>query len=399
MHFQFGDKEEALRSEIREFVKQELPPGWILGPLTEDSQDEDWEFAMSISKKLSQKGWLTMAWPKEYGGMGASLWEQVVFREEAGYWGIPGITMGVGGVDWVGPSLILYGSEEQKKKHLPLIASGEPDGVWCTGYSEPNAGSDFANIRTKAIRDGDEYVVNGQKIWTSAAHRSRWMWLAAVTDPEEPKRHKRISILIVDMKSEGLTVNPIINYAGYHSFNEVFFDDVRVPAENLVGQENRGWYQLMSSLAHERGSLAPGGCGFSRRILEELVQYTKDNGLIKNPEIRHKLADRAIEIESQRILVYQTIWKISKGQVPVYEPARDKVLNDWIFERLAMTGMELLGLYSQSDPQSRDTRWKKLKGSIEVLYWIFPGISIAAGTDEIQKNIIAMFGLGLPKSK
>lgn len=398
MDFQFGEKEEALRKEIREFVKQELPPGWIRNALAEESTDEAWAFTLSISKKLSEQGWLTMAWPKEYGGMGASLWEQLVFREEAGYWGIPGVTMGVGGVDWVGPSLILYGSEELKKTHLPLIASGEQDGVWCTGYSEPNAGSDFANIRTKAIKDGDEYVVNGQKIWTSAAHRSRWMWLAAVTAPEEPKKHKRISILIVDMKSPGLTVNPIINYAGYHFFNEVFFDDVRIPAENLVGEENRGWYQLMSSLAHERGSIAPGSCGLNKRMLDELVHYVKGTDLINNPEVRNKLADRAIEIEAQKVLVYQTIWKMSKGQVPFYEPARDKVFNDYIFERLSMTGLEILGLYSQMDPQSEDEKWKKLKGSFETMYWLFPGMSIAGGTDEIQKNIIAMFGLELPKS-
>jgi alkylation response protein AidB-like acyl-CoA dehydrogenase len=398
MDFQFGDREEALRREIRDFVKQELPPGWLRNALGEESRDEDWAFTLSISKKLSEKGWLTMTWPKEYGGMGASLWEHLVFREEAGYWGIPGVTMGVGGVDWVGPSLILYGTDEQKKKFLPQIASGEANGVWCTGYSEPNAGSDFANIRTRAILEGDAYVVNGQKIWTSAAHRSRWMWLAAVTAPQEPRKHKRISILVVDMKSEGVTVNPIINYAGYHFFNEVFLDDVKVPAENLVGEENRGWYQLMSSLAHERGSIAPGSCGFNQRILDELIQYTKKTGLIKNPELRHKLADRAIEIHSQKVLVYQTIWKMSKGQVPVYEPARDKVFNDWISERLSMTGMEILGLYSQSDPQSQDTRWKKIKGAIEVMYWFFPGLAIAGGTGEIQKNIIATFGLELPRA-
>ena len=142
MDFQLGHKEETLRREIREFVREELPPGWFLFMFEEESRDDDWEFALTISKKLAQKGWLTLSWPKEYGGMGASLWEQMVFKFEAGYWGIPGIGMGVGGVDWIGPPLIIYGSEEQKKRYLPLIASGEPDGVWCTGYSEPDAGSD-----------------------------------------------------------------------------------------------------------------------------------------------------------------------------------------------------------------------------------------------------------------
>ncbi len=398
MHFQFGEKEEALRREIREFVKEEFPPGWITFMLEEESRDEDWDFAMSIAKKLSQKGWLTMSWPEEYGGRGASIWEQVVFREEAGYWGIPGVGMGVGGVDWVGPSLMLYGTEEQKRKYIPLIASGEADGVWCTAYSEPNAGSDFANIRTKAVRDGDEYVINGHKIWTSAAHRARWMWLAAVTDPGASKKHKGISIFVVDMKSKGLTVNPLISYTGYHIFNEVFFDDVRISKDTLVGEENRGWYQLMSALAYERGSIGPTSYGFNRRILDELVQYAKGTGAFQNPEIRHKLADRVIDLETQKMLLYHTAWRLEQGSTVIYEPSRDKVLNDLVTERLAITGTELLGAYSQMDSLHRNSRWTKLKGCVESMYWLFPGVSIAAGTDEIEKNIIGQFGLGLPKS-
>ena len=398
MHFQFGEKEEALRREIREFVKEEFPPGWITFMLEEESRDEDWDFAMSIAKKLSQKGWLTMSWPEEYGGRGASIWEQVVFREEAGYWGIPGVGMGVGGVDWVGPSLMLYGTEEQKRKYIPLIASGEADGVWCTAYSEPNAGSDFANIRTKAVRDGDEYVINGHKIWTSAAHRARWMWLAAVTDPEASKKHKGISIFVVDMKSKGITVNPLISYTGYHIFNEVFFDDVRISKDTLVGEENRGWYQLMSALAYERGSIGPTSYGFNRRILDELVQYAKGTGAFQNPEIRHKLADRVIDLETQKMLLYHTAWRLEQGSTVIYEPSRDKVLNDLVTERLAITGTELLGAYSQMDSLHRNSRWTKLKGCVESMYWLFPGVSIAAGTDEIEKNIIGQFGLGLPKS-
>jgi len=398
MDFKFSEREEALKREIREFAKEELPPGWLTVMLEEESRDEDWEFAMSISKKLSEKGWLTMSWPEEYGGKGASLWEQLVYLEEAGYWGIPGTMMGVSGVAWVGPSLMMYGSKEQKEKYLPLIASGEPDGVWCTGYSEPNAGSDFASIQTRAIKDGDEYVINGQKTWTSAAHRARWCWLAAVTDPNAPKKHQRISIFIVDMRSEGVTVNPLVNYAGYHIFNEVFFDDVRVPTYNLVGKENRGWYHLMTSLAYERSSLGPSGYGYNKRILDELVRYAKETNLLQKSEIRRKLADMAIEIEMQRMLVNQTTWKMDKGEMLTYEPSRDKVFNDKVQERLAIIGTEILGAYSQVDPLHRDSRWTKINGCVEGLYWLFPGISIAAGTDEIERNIIGQFGLGLPKS-
>ena len=398
MDFRSGEKEETLRKEIREFVKEELPSGWLTAMLEEESRDEDWAFAMSIAKKLSKRGWLTMSWPKEYGGKGASLWEQAIYLEEVGYWGIPGTSMGVSGVAWVGPSLVLFGTDEQKEKYLPQIASGEPDGVWCTGYSEPDAGSDFANIRTTAIREGDEYVINGQKIWTSAAHRARWMWIAAVTDPDAPKKHQGISTIVVDMKSEGITVNPLVNYTGYHIFNEVFLDEVRVPCENLVGEENKGWYQLMRSLGYERGSVGVGAFGYGKRILDELIMYARETGLFQNPEIRHKLADRAIEIETSKMLAYQTIWKMSKNVIPVYEPSRDKVFNDIVTERLAITGTEIMGAYSQLDPLNRDSRWTKLKGCVEGLYWLFPGISIAAGTDEIERNIIAQFGLKLPKS-
>ena len=152
---------------------------------------------------------------------------------------------------------MLNGSEEQKKKYIPLIATGEPDGVWCTGYSEPNAGSDFANVQTRAVRDGNCYTLNGQKVWTSCAHRARWCWLAVRTDPKAPKKQHGITLLIMDMKSPGITIRPLYNHAGYHSFNEVFFDNVKVPVENVVGEENRGWYYLMQALSFERHTAFP----------------------------------------------------------------------------------------------------------------------------------------------
>jgi len=400
VEFKFSEKEEKLRGDIRKFAKEELPPDWIGLGLTEESRDEDWEYAMSIAKKLSQRGWLTMAWPKEYGGRGASPWEQLVYNEEVGYWGIPGTMMGASGVAWVGPSLILFGSEEQKRKYLPIIASGEPDGVWCTGYSEPDAGSDFANIQCRAVKKGGKYVINGQKIWTSCAHRAKWCWLAARTKFNIDKKHHGISLFIVDMKSPGITVNPLMNYAGHHIFNEVFFDDVRVPASNLVGEEGRGWYHLMQALVHERGGTAPMGVGSLRRLLDELVQYVKETQhegkpLSQNPIIRQKLADRAIELETLRMFACETTWKMSQGVIVVYEPSRDKAFGSQALERLAITGTEILGAYSQVDP---DSRWAKIKGSIQHIYLLFPGASIAGGTDDIERNIIGQFRLGLPRS-
>jgi len=400
MDFQIEEKAEALRREIKEFARTELPEDWAVGMFEEESKDEDWAFAMSISKKLARRGWLTMAWPKEYGGGGASHWEQFVYGEESGYWSIPGTSMGIGAIGWVGPSLMLNGSEEQKKKYIPLIASGEPDGVWCTGYSEPNAGSDFANVQTSAVRDENSYMVNGQKVWTSCAHRARWCWLAVRTDPNATKKQHGISLLIVDMKSPGITVRPLLNHAGHHSFNEVFFDNVMVPVENLVGVENRGWYYLMQALSMERHTSFPLFLGTFRRIYDELILYanaTMEDGkpISQNPLIRHRFAEMALDIEMIKMLTYEITWKADQGIIPLYEASRNKAFGDRLLERFSVLGMQILGSYSQI---AADNRWTRLKGRLHSLYLTFPGIASAGGTSEIQKNIMGQFKLGLPRS-
>jgi len=399
MDFRLGEKELALKEEIRKFAEAELPPDFVRNTVI-DGEFQDFEFEISMSRKLAQRGWLAMSWPEKYGGRDASLLEQTIYEMEIAYWGIPGAWMGISGTQWVGPCLMMFGTEEQKERYLPLIASGEKDGVWCTCYSEPNAGSDFANIRTRAVRDGDGYIVNGQKVWTSAAHRARWCWLAARTDFNAPKKHRGISILIVDMKSPGVTVNPILNYYGRHHFNEVFFDNVSVPASNLIGEENKGWYYLMQSLAFERRSLAPTTYGACKRILEDLAGYagqTEYEGrlLSKSPLVRAKLADLAIDLEALKMFAFQLAWRISLGQIPTYESSRNKVMSDELTKRVAITGAEILGIYSQVDP---DSGWAKLDGAIQGTYLGFPGQAIAAGTAEIEKSIIAQFRLGLPKS-
>ena len=399
MDFRLGEKELALKEEIRKFAEAELPPDFVRNTVI-DGEFQDFEFEISMSRKLARRGWLAMSWPQKYGGRDASLFEQTVYEMEIAYWGIPGAWMGISGIQWVGPGLMMVGTEEQRHKYLPLIASGEKDGVWCTCYSEPNAGSDFANIQTRAVRDGDHYIVNGQKVWTSAAHRARWCWLAARTDSSAPKKHRGISILIVDMKSPGVTVNPILNYYGRHHFNEVFFDNVRVPASNVVGEENKGWYYLMQSLAFERRSLAPTTYGACKRILEDLARYagqTEREGrlLSESPLVRAKLADLAIDLEALKMFAFQLAWRISLDQIPTYESSRNKVMSDELTKRVAITGAEILGMYSQVDP---DSEWAKLDGAIQGAYLGFPGQAIAAGTAEIEKSIIAQFRLGLPKS-
>ncbi len=399
MDFRLGEKEKSLIEEIAQFAKKELPEGFVGAHLI-DQEFQDFEFEISMSRKLAQKGWLVMSWPKEYGGQGASLMEQTVYEMEVAYWRIPGAWMGISGTQWVGPCLMLFGTEEQRKKYLPLIASGERDGVWCTGYSEPNAGSDLANLQTRAVREGDYYIINGQKVWTSKAHHARWCWLLARTDPAASKKHRGLSLFIVDMKSPGVTVNPILNYYGRHHFNEVFFDNVKVPASNLVGEENRGWYHLMQALAFERRSVAPLAYGSSRRLLEELVNYSKETMyggklLSQNPDIRHKLAEMAIDVEVVKLFAFQFAWRVTQGAIPVYESSRNKIMGDDVLRRLAISGAEILGVYSQVDPNSK---WAKLNGVIQGAYLGFPGNMIAAGTAEVEKSIIAQFKLGLPKS-
>jgi len=400
MDFSLGYKEEALRREVREFAEREIPQAFIASFLDEESRDDDWAFSLSISKKLADRGWLAMGWPQKYGGRGAAHLEQMVFAMEAAYCGVPGLSMGVSGTGWVGPSLMLYGNEEQRRKYLPLIASGSPDGIWCTGYSEPNSGSDFASIRTSAVRQGDEYIVNGQKVWTSCAHRARWCWLAVKTGLNGGRPQDGISLLIVDMRSRGITVNPLLNYSGEHIFNEVFFDNLHVPAVNLVGEENRGWYQLMKSLAYERHSFCGQSYGAARRLLDALARFARETSrsgrrLADDPAIRHRLASLAVELETLKMFAYEIACKLDEGNMPVYEASRNKSVADHLLEELALAGADVLGACSQIE---RHSRLAKLNGLIQRQYLLSPGTAIAAGTDEIEKNIIGKFKLGLPKS-
>ncbi len=397
MDFLFGEKEERFRSEIQEFAKENLPKNHIGHMFEEEHDDKSWDFAMSMAKKLAEKKWLVMSWPEQFGGSGASPWERVVFGEEVSYWGIPGLGMGVSGTAWVGPTLMLIGTPEQQEKYLPPIAAGEDDGVWCTGYSEPDSGSDLASLQTRGEKVGDEYVINGQKVWTSCAHRARWMWLICRTNPNTEKKHEGLSIIIVDMKSEGLTVSPLKNFAGGHVFNEVFFKDVRVPVENLVGKENDGWNQLMLALSFERGT-GIAFCATARRKFDELVEYVKEAGLMKKPEIRQKLADLAIDLEATRLLAYEPVYMAEHGIPGIHQSSRDKANIDNLQEKLSRIGTEILGAYAQLDILHRDSKWTKMDGAFEYLYYYTAGLALAAGTTQVQKNIVGQFGLQLPRS-
>ncbi len=391
MDFRFTPEEEAFRDEIREFLRKELPPNWeeMFDVETAEGSDAQWDFALQFQRKLAKRRWLALAWPPEYGGMGAPIMHQVIFNEEMAYNRAPlAFNMGVA---WVGPALMIYGTDWQKQRFLPAIASGEE--IWCTLYSEPGAGSDLASLQTRAVLEGDEWVINGQKIWTTYAHRADWGYLAARTDPDAPK-HKGISVFLVPMKAPGITVQPLINMAGQHGFNQVFFDNVRIPKDYLVGEVNRGWYQVAVALDFERSSIS--GVARSQRLWEDLIGFARqERWLTSNrPQVRLRLAEIGVEIEVGKYLSYRVASLQQAGKIPNYEASIAKLYSSELGQRLARTGMQLLGLYGQLHSRSP---WTRLKGRIERYYLTSVAETIGGGTSEVQRNVIATRGLGLPR--
>jgi alkylation response protein AidB-like acyl-CoA dehydrogenase len=297
------------------------------------------------------------------------------------------------------PTLLASGNEEQKQQHLPPIAHGEM--MWCQGWSEPNAGSDLASLKTKAVRDGDYYVVNGQKAWTSGAHRARWCFMLARTDPEQP-RHRGLSFFLVDMKTPGIKLRPVRAMNGTYMFNEMFFDDVKVPKENMVGDENRGWYVSLMTMNFERSSI--GFMAEAKRNLEELIEFckeTKRDGqrLSDQPVVRSLLAQVVIEVEVGLALSYKVAWLQGKGEAFVIPAAiagcAGKVYGSELGQRLAYAGSRILGLYGQVKAGSK---WTPLKGRFESSYQECVSMNMGGGTSEIMRNVIAMRGLEMPRS-
>ena len=390
MDFRFGEKEEKLREELRAFLKEQLGEPRD-GRLPGASDEEEFEFAQQFNRELAKRGWIAPAWPKEYGGLGASIFEQMVFNEELGYWGAPDTGTRGFGVGMIGPTLIIHGTEEQKKKYLPKITSGEH--IWCQGYSEPGAGSDLASLQTRAVRDGDYYIVNGQKIWTSGGHRANQMFALVRTDPDAPK-HRGITFLIIDdiKNTPGITIRPLINMANRHHFNEVFFEDVRVPVSNRVGEENRGWYVGMTLLDFERSGI--GTTGAQRRTLERLTEWVRN----AHPDVRrvhrYKLADFVIANNVGRYLGYRIGWIQSQGRVPNYEASVIKIFQSELGQRIYNWAVNMLGLSGQLIPEEARA---PMGGMIPENYLLSVPTTIYSGTNEIQRNIIATRGLGLPR--
>lgn len=395
MDFAVSAEEKGLREEIRAFAQKELPLEFWKGAysmLENQYSEEFWPTTRAMALKLGEKNWLAPHWPKAYGGEGAPYAKYLICQEELIYCGVPATDMGVGGISWIGPSLMHFGNEAQKKRHLPKLAKGET--FWCTAYSEPNSGSDLASLTCRAVARDDNYVINGQKIWTSAGYVADWCWLAARTRTEG-KRHQGISLLMVDMKSKGITVRPIIGMGGKITFSEIFFDDVCVPKENLVGEENWGWNYVITALASERV-----GCGImftaiTRRMLDDLVMLVRERpSLASDPLVRNKVAEMAIEVEVGRMLTYRAAWLQSKSLPASYEGPMSKLYTSELSQRLAKTGMQILGLFGQL---YEDSKYAFLNGSIAHTYLTSIGNTLLAGTSEIERNVIATIGLGLPR--
>ncbi len=391
MDYRFAPEEEAFRTEVREFLRAEMPPDWDYEPF--ELTEETWPEARTFTKKLAAKGWVAPAWPVEYGGLALGFMKQVVLSEELAYHRVPNTSLI--GVTYAGPTLIVYGNEEQKKQFIPGITSG--DIIWCQGYSEPNAGSDLASLETRAVKDGDDYVINGTKVWSSNAHKANWCFFLARTDQDAPK-HKGISYFICPMDLPGISVRPLVNMANEHSFNEIIFEDVRVPRKWLVGEENRGWYIGMTTLDFERSNIS--SASSYRRTFDQLVGYVREQGAGggslngKDGTVKMKLADLAVENQVGRYLSYRVADMQSRGQIPNYESSAAKVYHSEYGQRLSRAGINIMGMYGTLEEESKHAR---LRGRFARNYVTSIGVTIAAGTSEIQRGIIAQRGLGLSR--
>jgi alkylation response protein AidB-like acyl-CoA dehydrogenase len=390
LDFSFSPEEEAFRQEVAAFLEKEAPVAYRQKRVTffDTSSQPDWIAQhRRLAEKLGEKGWLSLHWPEEYGGRGKSPFYRLILREELSRYHAPGYdSIGCG---IVAPALLLKGSEAQKKRHLAGIASGRV--MWCETLSEPNHGSDLAAIETFAREEADAFVVNGQKIWTTNAHFADWDALIARTDRAASPNYRGLTFFLVNMKTPGITVNPIINMAGHHEFNEVFFEDVRIPKENIVGGLNQGWYVVMSLLDYERTSDTI--YAVAATYLSDLEEYAHEQNLL-DPVMKNRLARFKADCEVARLLHYRVAWMQSRGMVPDYESAMSNMYGFELHQRISEFGMELAGPFGQLAERSA---LAPIFGRISSCYLRSFGYSLEQGTSEIDRDVIARRGLGLPR--
>ncbi len=399
MDINYTPEELAFRDEVRAFLDEKLPKE--IASKVKKNQHLGKEDTIRWQKILNEQGWLALHWPKEYGGTGWSPIQKHIFEEECAEAGAP--TVLPFGVNMVAPVIIKFGTQEQKDYYLPRILRS--DDWWCQGYSEPGAGSDLAGLKTRAVRDGDHYIVNGQKTWTTLGQHANMIFCLVRTDPDA-KKQEGISFLLIDMeKSEGITVRPLITLDGEHEVNEVFFDDVKVPVENLVGEENKGWTCAKYLLTFERTGIA--GVGSSKAALAHLKQVAREqqvNGkpLIEEPHFRSRLADVEMELMSLEMTNLRTVAAAEAGGVPGAESSFLKIMGTELRQEITDLFRRAAGPHALpflpeqlAGDFDGETVGPEFAGSVASRYFNFRKLSIFGGSNEIQKNIISKMILGL----
>ncbi len=388
MDLSYSTEEASFRDEIRAWLEKNLPADLLRDKTGEDGHLTR-EDLLRWHRILAKQGWVAPAWPKEWGGTGWNVVQRYIFEEELGYSGAPPLMPF--GLSMCAPVLLRFGTEAQKKRFLPRIYNGED--FWCQGYSEPGSGSDLASLKTKAIRDKDHYVVNGQKIWTSYAHFADWIFCLVRTDPTLEKKQDGISFLLIDMKTPGVKVQPLILMDGGHSVNEVFFDDVRVPAENLVHEEGKGWSVAKYLLGHER--MNTGRIGESKRELQKLKEAFSAN--LKDIRWRDRLVRLEVELTALEITNLRFLDRMRRtGQPPGADVSMLKIRGTEIQQSLTELMMQAVGPLAQPfAPSNGDAGFDSFTAGLAPRYCNFRKTSIYAGSNEIQRNIIAKMTLGL----
>ncbi len=398
----FADSPEqaTFRSEVEAFIAQNLPGELAVTEQDEASLEErrpegdERAAAMKVWRgKLIERRWIAPAWPKEYGGADLTTMEQFILAETFAERRAPRP-----GIPDVGSTIMVHGSDEQKREFLPAMVSGEAR--WCQGYSEPGSGSDLASLQTRAVRDGDDFVINGQKIWTSGANLANMMFALVRTDPDAPK-HRGVSYILLSMETPGIAVRPLVQMSDARGFNEVFFEDVRVPAKNVVGEVNRGWYVGATHLDFERSNIGR-SIGHQnelnairRLLLEEEAAGSGRSTMSRPGSARWDLADRFVEAAVARTISQRVISMQARGEIPNHEASMTKLFSSELTQRIARTATRLLGLYG--DLRGEDDGHAPARGRWATAYLATVSRTIAAGTSEIQRNVIATRGLGLPR--
>jgi alkylation response protein AidB-like acyl-CoA dehydrogenase len=388
MDFKFTEEQDKLRGEVRDFLEGEIKQGlwqptcdaWIMA------------YDPEFTKRVAAKGWIGLTWPKEYGGRGRSFIDRLIVTEEMLRYGAPAAC------HWfadrqIGGAIVHYGTDEQKKEILPKILKGEA--YVGLGMSEPEAGSDLASLKTRAAEDGDDYIIDGQKVWTSGGSHMNMIYLVARTDTEVAK-HKGISEFLFETSLPGITVRPIEDITGGVHFNEVFFDGVRVPKKCLIPEKNRGFYQVVNQLDYERSGMERLMANYP--LLEALIQYVKEaerNGrpLAEDPIVRSRIAQLKIELEIGRLHMYRVAVVMDEGRAPNWESSMSKAYGTAFEQRLAGAAIEIAGLYGQLSP---DSKWVPMQGMAYHSYLSSKGYSLQAGSSEVLKNILATRKLQLP---